>query len=133
MAKKAKATHPVTAGMPRPSQNSSPNPRPDKVVKMMTEGAGCMSEFLQGLVQPADKALGLFGDGLEERGQHIDLAIGLWGGGSGTVHLVLGPRRQILVDRLRALLGHQVHAATLGHEFRNVAVRIAQIPEMTRP
>src|SRR6056297_1569556 len=81
MAKKAKATHPVTAGMPRPSQNSSPNPRPDKVVKMMTEGAGCMSEFLQGLVQPADKALGLFGDGLEERGQHIDLAIGLWGGG----------------------------------------------------
>src|SRR6056297_1420313 len=130
MAKKAKATQPVTAGMPRPSQNRSPKPRPDNVVKMMTEGAGCMSEFLQGLVKPADKALGLFCDGLQERGQNVDLAIGLWGGGGGTIHLVLGARGQIFVDRLRPLFWHQVHAATLGHQFRHVAVRVAQIPEM---
>src|SRR6056297_732510 len=121
MAKKAKATHPVTSGRPRPSQKSRPKPAPESVVKAMTEGAGCMSEPFQRAVEPAEKALGLFGNGGEQGGQNIDL-----------VERVARARRQILVDRPGALFGHEIHAAALCHKLAHVAIGIAEIAEMPR-
>ncbi len=54
-------------------------------------------------VEPAEKALRLIGDGGEIRRQDI-----------GFLQLVARPRRQVLVGRLGALLGHQVDAAAFG-------------------
>src|SRR6056297_2667841 len=121
MAKKAKATHPVTSGRPKPSQKSRPKPAPESVVKAMTEGAGCMSEPFQRAIEPAEKALGLFGDGGEQRGQNIDI-----------VKRVAWARRQILVHGLVALLGHQIHTAALSDKLADLAVGIAQVAEMPR-
>ena len=56
-----------------PARPGGRNLGPTAVVKMMTEGAGCISEFLQRFVEPPDEALGLFVDRFEEGGQNVDL------------------------------------------------------------
>src|SRR5690606_2339325 len=107
-----------------PSQNNKPKPRPDNVVKTMTDGAGFMSDLREGAIEPRNEALYLLRDWGKERREHVDL---LW-----LVQLVARAGWQIFVDGLGALLGHEIKAAAFGGELAHMAIGVGKIAEMAR-
>ena len=50
IAKKIKPTMPPTLGYPKHRKANNPNPNPESVVKMITDGAGCILNSVQSFI-----------------------------------------------------------------------------------
>jgi hypothetical protein len=50
IAKKIKPTMPPALGYPKHRKANNPNPNPESVVKMITEGAGCILNSVQSFI-----------------------------------------------------------------------------------
>ena len=106
-----------TAGwpVPAPSQAIRPKPRPERVVKAMIDGAGCIRGGRGSGRASRESRPAASRQRVEEGGEDVDVALA---------------RGQVAVDRAGGLLGHELDAAAVGDEAGDRAGGVGEVAEV---